>query len=75
VLAEERQPAAAAAGQGSGGSGSSGSKQPRDPTKNLFYPDGLLLPGWIIKVGCSSQVISERCYKSTLNSLALFTTQ
>lgn len=54
VLAEERQPAAAAAGLQEGGISSSSNsisnvQRPRDPTKDLFYLDGLLLPGWIIK--------------------------
>jgi hypothetical protein len=53
VLAEERQQPAAAAAAGQeeqAASGSSKQRQPHDPTKDLFYPDGLLLPGWIIKV-------------------------
>jgi hypothetical protein len=53
VLAEERQPPTAAAAVQQ--QGSSRAQRPRDPTKDLFYPDGLLLPGWIIKVSDTAE--------------------
>jgi hypothetical protein len=70
VLAEERQqPAAAAAGGQDQQAGSSSSskqqQQPRDPTKDLFYPDGLLLPGWIIKVSSWSLNIAVMLHSSS----------